>query len=139
MAGGHGAVEGGNAAAVGVAIRLAQLGINAGFKTLRDEVLQALGFIVQLVDFVVEHAMEESLDQAVVTDDFECPTAPGGRQADTTMTLVLDQRVLRGGKLLQHIGDGSRRYLEARGQRGAADAAALRSTQSEDGLQIIVN
>src|SRR3954471_2553278 len=134
VAGGHGAVEGGNAAAVGVAIRLPQLGIDAGFEALGDEVLQALGLIVQLVYFVVEHAIEEGLDQAVVPDDFECSAATGGRQAPPAMPLAFDQWVLRGSQLLQHIGDGSGRYLEAGGQRGAPYTPALRSPQSKNGL-----
>ena len=65
---------------MGVVLRVAELGVDAGFEALGDEVLQALGFVVQLVDFVVEHAVEEGLDEAVVADDFEGAAASGGER-----------------------------------------------------------
>src|ERR1700758_3221195 len=94
MAGGHGAVERGDTAAVGVAVWMAQLGGDAGFEALGDEVFQAFGLVVQLVRVVIEHAIEEGLDQAVVANDLERPAPALCREADTAMPLVFHQRVL---------------------------------------------
>jgi hypothetical protein len=102
-------------------------------------VLQALGLVVQLVDLVVEHAMQEGLDEAVVTDDLEGAAAARGREPDTAVALILDQRILRRGQFLQHVGDGGRGHFQAFGQGGRADAAALAATQGKDGLEIVVD
>jgi hypothetical protein len=115
MARGHGAVKRGYAAAVRIAVGVAQLGIDAGLEALGDEVLQALGFIVQLVDVVVKHAMKEGLYQAVMPDNLECAAPAHVGKTDTAMAFVFHQRALRGGQLLEHVRDGSGRYLEAIG------------------------
>ena len=78
MARGHRTVECGDAGAMGVAVGVAELGRYAGFEALGDEVFQAFGFVVQLVDFVVEHPMQEGLDEAVVPNDLQC-AAPARR------------------------------------------------------------
>ena len=139
MAGRHRAVECGDAGAMGVAVGVAQLGRYAGFEALGDEVLQALGFVVKLVDFVVEHAVQEGLDEAMVADDLQGAATTCVGETDTVVPLVFNQRVLGGGELLQHVGDRGGSYLQTIGQRGRADAAALGSSQGEDGFEVIVD
>lgn len=114
----HGAVEGWDAGAVGVAVGVTELGGDAGLEALGDEVFQALGLVVQLVQVVVEHAMKEGLDETVMADDLEGTAATQRREADAAVALVVDKRVLGGGELLQHVGDGGGRDFEALGQCG---------------------
>ncbi len=45
-------------------------------KTLRDEVLQALGFIVNFVDGVIQHLEKKGLDQAVMANDLQRTSLP---------------------------------------------------------------
>lgn len=67
---GHGAVEGGDAVAVGVLGGVAEAGGYAFFEAFGDEVFEAFGFVVEIVDGVVEDFEEEGLDEAVVAHDF---------------------------------------------------------------------
>lgn len=139
MARGHGAIEGRDAGTVGITLGMAQLGVDAGLEALGDEVLQALGLVVEFVQFIVEHAMQEGLDQSVVADNFEGAAAARGRKDDTAVALVFDQRILRSGELLQHVGDGSRGHLEALGKRAGSDTTAFRATEGKNGLQVVVD
>ena len=84
MSGRHRAVQRRNAGPVGVALGMAELGINAGLESFGDEVLQALGFVVQFVELVIEHAVQKCLDQAVVTNDLERPAPARGGKANST-------------------------------------------------------
>ena len=136
---GHGAVEGGDAVAMGVAGGVVELGGDAGFEFFRDEVLKAFGFAVKFVERVVEDFEEEGFYEAVVADDFERAFAAGGGEADAAAALVLDERAVLDGELLQHVGDGGRGDAEARGELGAADAALLAAAERIDGLEVVVN
>lgn len=88
MAGRHGAIKGRNAAAVRVLLRVPELGVNACFEAFGDEVLQPLRLFVQLIDFVVQDAVEECLDQAVVAHDLKRTSPAGGRQPHAPVTLI---------------------------------------------------
>jgi len=68
---GHGAVQCGDAVAVGVAGGVAELGGDTFFEVLGDEVLKAFGFVVQFVEWIVEDFEEEGFDEAVVANDFQ--------------------------------------------------------------------
>ena len=135
----HRTVEGGDAGSMGVAVGVAELGRYTCFEALGDEVFQAFGFVVQLVDLVVEHPMQESLDEAMVANNLQCTAPARSGETDAAMALILDQRILRGSELLQHVGDGCRRHVEAVGQRGITHAVPLRAAQGKDGLQVIVD
>src|SRR6185437_15653099 len=82
VARGHGAVQSGDAGAMWIAVGVAELGGDPGFEALGDEVFQALGLVVQLIDFVVEHAIQEGLDETVVTDDLQGAAASRWRETD---------------------------------------------------------
>jgi hypothetical protein len=136
---GHGAIERRDAVAVRVAGGVTELGGDAGLKFFRDEVLEAFGFVVQLVECVAEDFEEEGFDEAVVAHDLQRAAAAGGREPDAVATLVLDERTVLGSKLLQHVGDGGRSDTEALGKLGAADTALLAATERVDGFQVVVD
>jgi hypothetical protein len=139
MTGRHSAVESRDTGAVRVAVRVAEFGVDASFKTLGDEVFQALGLAVELVEVIVEHTVKKSFDKAVMTDDLQRTAAAEGGQADPAMAFVFDQRVLGCSELLEHVGDRSGGDPQALRQGGRADAAALCPAKGEDGFQIVVN
>ena len=51
---------------VRILLRLSKFLCDAFLKTLRDEMLQALGFIVNFINGVIENFVQESLNQAVM-------------------------------------------------------------------------
>jgi len=125
--------------AVGVACGVVELGGDTGFEFFRDEVFEAFGFVVEFVERIVEDFEEEGFYEAMVANDFQRAFAAGSGQADTTSTLVGDERAALGGKLLQHVGDGGWRDAEVRGELRAADAALLGATEGVDGFEVVVN
>ncbi len=113
--GGHGAVQSGDAVAVGIAGGIIELGGDAGFKFFRDKVLEAFGFVMEFVKGIMKHFKEESFDESVMADDFQRALAAGCRETDSAATLVLDERAVLGGELLQHVSDGGRCDAESFG------------------------
>jgi len=136
---GHGAVEGGDAVAVGVAGGVVELGGDAGFEFFGDEVLEALGFVVQFVEGIIQDFEEEGFDEAVVTDDLQRALTARGGETDAAAALVLDERTALGGELLQHVGDGGGGDVEARSELRTADAALLTAAERVDGLEVVVD
>jgi len=135
---GQGAVEGGDGVAMGVELRVAKLGGDALFKALGDEVLEALGFLMDLVPRVVEDSVEEGLDEAMVANDLEGALFSGFGEPDAVVLLVDDHGWLRGGELLQHVGDGRGGDGEMGGDFGAGDLALFASAELEDGFEVVV-
>jgi len=121
----HLPIDGWDAVAVRVGVGMAEFFGDAGLEVFGDEVLQALGLIVQLFDRVVEDFVEERFDEAMVPDDFECAAAAHGGEANTFAALVVEQGRLRSGKLLQHVGDGRRSDVQFGCKLGATDAAVV--------------
>jgi hypothetical protein len=95
---------------------MAEFGVDTRLESLGDEVLQTLGFVMQLVQIKVEHAMKEGLDEAMMANDLQSAPTPRRRKDDAAVALVFDQWILRGGQFLQHVGDRGGRNLEALGQ-----------------------
>ncbi len=56
---------------MGVLLRVAKFSGDAFLETLGDEMLQALGLIVQFVDGVVQNLVEKGLDQPMMTNNLE--------------------------------------------------------------------
>jgi len=69
--------------------------------------LQALGFIVNLVPRVVEQIVEETLQQTMVAKDLQSPHLPGRRQTRAVMLFVFHEGGLLCRELLQHSRYGS--------------------------------
>lgn len=126
---GHLAFQGGDGVAVGVDARVAQLGGDALLEALGDEVLEALGFFVDLFDGVIKDLVEEGFDEAVVTEDFERSAFAGGGELDAAMALVFHEGCGGGRQFLQHVGDGGGGDAEVVGERGAGDPAMFRTAQ----------
>jgi len=135
----HFPIDGWDAVAVRVGVGMAEFFGDAGLEVFGDEVLQALGLIVQLFDRVVEDFVEERFDEAMVPDDFECAAAAHGGEANTFAALVVEQGRLRSGKLLQHVGDGRRSDVQFGCKLGATDAAVGVCAQRVDGFQVVID
>jgi hypothetical protein len=78
--------------AVRIDLRIAQNGRDAILETLRDEVLQALRFVVNLVPGVLQDIMQEKFQETVMTHQLPGAMFPCRRQTNSMMLFVLDQR-----------------------------------------------
>src|SRR3954447_18355460 len=88
-----------------IEFRVAKFAGNSLFEFLRDEVLQTFGFLVQFVYTVIEYAKKECLDEPVMANNFKSSISAGFREPDTSMRLVLHERLIGGSELLQHVRD----------------------------------
>ena len=112
----HGAVQRGDAMAVWVRVRVAQLCRDALLEVLGDEVLQALGFVVQVFDGIPQYLKQEGLDQAMVPYNLQRTPPPDGGEAHTAAALVVDHGSAFRSQLLQHVGDGRGRHAQPQRQ-----------------------
>ncbi len=85
---------------VRVCFGIAQLGGNAVLKSLGDEMLQSLRFFMNLVPGIVEHIVQESFEQPMVPNDFQCAPSAGRRKAYPVVLLVTDEGGVLAGQLL---------------------------------------
>src|SRR5206468_683341 len=85
---GQRAVECGNGVAVWVKLRVSELGGDALFESLGDEVLEALGLLVHFVPRVAEDLMKKSFEQSMVTNNFESALLSGLGELDAAVLLV---------------------------------------------------
>ena len=74
---GQRAVERGDGVAVRVELRVAELGGDALFESLGDEVFEALGLLVHFVPGVAEDLVKEGFEQSMVANDFESALLSG--------------------------------------------------------------
>lgn len=91
--GGEFAGEGRDAVAVGVEGWIAKLGGDALFEALADEMLEALGLVVDLVEGVIEDLEEEGFEEAMVAEDLEGAETAGFGEADAAVALVVHKGV----------------------------------------------
>ena len=101
--------------------------------------LEALGFVVDFLDGIVEDLVEEGLDQPMMADDFEGALASCAGEADAAVALVIDERALGGGEFLNHVGDGGHGDVQAVGQFLAADTPGSAVSEGKDGLEVIID
>ena len=71
VGGGHSAVEGRDAASMRINLWVAQFGSDSFFKALRNKVLQALGFVVQFFERIVEDLVQKCLDQPMMAKNLK--------------------------------------------------------------------
>ncbi|SRR5579864_8639780 len=81
---------------------IAQFRRDAIFQPLRDVVFQPFRLIVNLVPRVVEEIMEETLQQAVVTENLQSAHLARGSQPYSVVFLVLHKRRFLRSELLEH-------------------------------------
>lgn len=136
---GHVAVEGRDAVPVRVGGGLAEKGGDALFELFADEVLEALGFVVELFDGVVEDFVEEGFEQAMVADDFERAAAAAGGEDHAAVALIAEQRLRLRGEALQHVGGGGWGDVEVFGDLGVGDLAGVVSAKGVNGLDVVVD
>src|SRR5581483_100166 len=115
--------KGGDGVAVRVELGPAEKLEDALLHPLRDDVLEALRLVVNLVPAVAENADEEHLEQPVMTDELECDLATLGRQLLAAISVVLDE-ALRG-KARDHLAHARRRDAESLGQLTRRDRALV--------------
>jgi hypothetical protein len=77
--------------AVGIYLRIAQLGGNPIFQLLGNEVLQSLRFFVNFIPRIVKDIVQKTLQQPVMPKDFQRPFPAVTVQKDTMMLFVLDE------------------------------------------------
>lgn len=118
---------------------VAQFRGNAIFKPLGNKVFEPFGFVVNFVPRISQHIVEESLQEPVVTKNFESPPVSRSRQENPMMFFIFDKERLLPRELLEHSGNGCRTDPETLGQRVAGHAFFFWSTQLQDGFQIIVD
>ncbi len=75
----HGAIQSGDAVAVGIPGRVAELGSDSFFKMLGDEVFEAFGLVMQFVEGIIQDFKEKGFYEAVMADDFQSAFAAWGR------------------------------------------------------------
>ncbi len=76
--------------AVRVKLGISQNRGNPILEALRDEVLQALGFVVDLVPGVLENVVQEELQQAMVPNQLPSPALSRRGQTCAVVLLVMD-------------------------------------------------
>ena len=92
-----------------VELGIAELGGDALFESLGDEVLEALGLLVHLFHGVVEDLVEEGLDEAMMADDLERAPLAGRRELHAAVASRSRRGAVPRGELLEHVGDRGRR------------------------------
>ena len=86
---------------------------DALLKALGDEVFKPFGLLMDFLNGVIEHLVEEGLYQPMVAQHFERTASPFRRKANTAMFFVLHVGLRSRSKLLQHVRDGCRRDSQA--------------------------
>jgi len=110
--------------------------IDARLQLLRDDVLEAIGFVMDVVDVHAQGLGEVQLEQAVMPNDLERDALAGVGEMGATVRLVRQQVERR--ELLHHR--GRRRGSDAEVLRERADRhAALSGLQLEDRLQVVLD
>lgn len=122
----YGSIFTGYQMAVRIRIGVAQFGGDSIFELFGDEMLEALGFFVDLIPGIVQNVMQEAFEKAVVTNYFESALSAGGRKIYSMVLFIADEGRALGGKLLQHSRD-----------RCGADSEPLR--QSIAGHPVLVS
>jgi hypothetical protein len=87
---------------VGIRLRVAQLSGDPVFQSLRDEMLQPIRLVVNLVPGVIEEIVQETFQQAVVTKHLKSALLSRRGQTRAVMLFVLHKWRLLGGELLEH-------------------------------------
>ena len=111
--------------AVGVELRPPEQLEDAGFHAFRDDVLQVLRLLVDLVPRITEDLDQEHLQQAVVPHELQRDLAAFPRELLTAVTIVLDQPLR--GEPRDHLAD-----------RGRGDAQTLGKITGRDGALVAV-
>ena len=71
-----------------IGFRVAEFGGDPILQLFRNEMLQALGFFVNLFPRVIEYIVEEPLQQPMVPHDLQCALPAGRRKANSVMPLI---------------------------------------------------
>ena len=74
--------------AMRIGFRIAQFGGDPILELLRNEMLQTLSFLVNLFPCVIEHIVEEALQQPVVPHDLQCALPAGWRKANAVVPTI---------------------------------------------------
>jgi len=111
--------------------RMVQLSVDPSFERLGNEVLQPLGFVVQVFDGVVQHLEEKCFHQPVVPNDLGARLRPEVERR-TPSPLVIDVRLRLTRELLKHVRHGGRSHVQPSGQLRTADAPTLIPAQRMD-------
>ena len=74
--------------AVRIGVRIAKFRGNPVFEALRNEMLEAFGFLVHFIPMIAENIVQESLEQAVMAQDFQRAELAGVRQAHAMMLFI---------------------------------------------------
>jgi len=98
---------------------IAEEGCHPVFKALRNEMLQSLGLLVDLVPGILQYLVQKQFQKTVVPHKFPRAPLPGLGQADTPMFFIYDQPWPMGRELLQHAGYGGRSNAKAFGKHVA--------------------
>jgi hypothetical protein len=122
-----------------IELGVAELGGDALFEALGDEVFEALCFLVNFVPGIVEDLVEEGLEEAMMADDLEGALLSGLRELDAVMLLVDDERWLLRGQLLQHVGDGGCSDRQMGCDFGAGNLAFRSSAQLKDCFEVVID
>src|ERR1035441_10676094 len=101
--------------------------------------LQAFGFLVDLIPAVVKEIVEEAFEQAVMPDDLQGSFLAGRSQPRAVMFLIFDERRLGSSKFLHHFCYGSGADAEALGERVARYFTVFRAAQLKNGFEVVVN
>jgi hypothetical protein len=132
-------VHGGDRVAMRIELGVAELGGDALFEALRDEMFEAFGLLMHLVPGIVEDLMEESFDEAMVANDLESSLLSGFGERYAVVLLVDDKWRLLRGELLQHVGDGGCGDGQVDGDFGAGDLAFRSAAELKDGLEVVID
>ena len=78
--------------AMWIEFRVTQDRRHAIFETLGNEVLQTLGFLVNLIPGILQHIVEEQFEEAMMPHQLPGPPFACSSQPDTAMFFIQDQR-----------------------------------------------
>ena len=104
------------------------------FETLRDEVFQPLGLVMDLVPGILQNVMQEEFQEAVMPHQFPRPPFPRGRKPDTSVLLVRNECGPLRCESLKHSGHRGRSNFQPLGKSVRCDAQFLGTAQFEDGF-----
>jgi len=73
---------------VRVGFRIAQFGRDTILQFFRNEMLQTLGFFVNLLPRVIKHIVKEPLEKAMMPHDLQRPLSAGRGKANSMVPLI---------------------------------------------------
>lgn len=124
---------------MGVDVGIAQLGGYPVLEALRNIVLQAFGFFVNFIPWIIQEIVKKPFQEPMMAHNFQRTMLPRRRQDHTVMLLIVDPSRFMGCELLKHARYRRRSDAKPFRQSVTGDPFFFRPAQFEYCFKIIVD